>query len=264
MTEHTPEYEIAELVWSAGAEKDRKDLDRARLPLNDYGNGQRLVSRFPKRLLHVDGIGWHVWDGTHWSVEAGEQEAVKLAHQTAQKISHEARALAAFIDDIEKRPDEARARASYEQGLRKRVGFLRIWAIGSGDQGRIRAMLGAALPYLRVPARKMDTHKFLFNCRNCTLAFERGPQPKIRRRKHDPGDFLTRLAAVDYEPAALCPEWDRFIEDVQPNGDMAHYLQAMLGYTLTADTSEQKVHFLTGEGSNGKSTVIDTASKLMG
>jgi len=129
-------------------------------------------------------------------------------------------------------------------------------------------MLAAALPYLRVPGRRMDTHKFVFNCRNCTLVFERpaqaGAQPKVRRKKHDPDDFLTRLAAVDYDPAATCPEWDRFIEDVQPNEDMAHYLQAMLGYSLTADTTEQKVFFLTGEGSNGKSTVIDTIGKLHG
>lgn len=265
---YAPEYEIAELVWAVAPEQDRRDLDRARLPLNDYGNGQRLVSRFRKRLIHVDGIGWHVWDGRHWSAEAGEQEAVKLAHQTAQKIWFEARALEAYLLEKERDEHAEDETLAVPSGLRKRIGTLKAWAIDSGNASRVRAMLAAALPYLRVPARDMDTHAFLFNCLNGTLVFERGKekgqQPRISLKRHDPDDLITRLAHVDYKPGVACPEWDKLLGDVLPKEDVAHYLQVVFGYTMTGDTSEQVVNFLTGEGSNGKSTIVDAISKLEG
>jgi putative DNA primase/helicase len=233
--------------------------------MNDYGNGQRLVSRFRDRILSVDGVGWHVWDGKHWSAEAGEQEATKLAHRTAQGIWAEAAALLGYLEHA---GEDARAVAGNEPALRKRAGALKAWAIDAGNSSRVRAMLAAALPYIRVRADQMNADPMKLTCQNCTLVFERprekGGEPRITRKRHDPADRITLLAGADYDPAATCEEFRGFVEGILPKEEVRDFVQELFGYAATADISEQKLFLFTGEGANGKSTLIAIVSAVLG
>jgi putative DNA primase/helicase len=48
------------------------------------------------------------------------------------------------------------------------------------------------------------------------------------------------------------------------NEELYRYLRRLVGYLLTADTSEQILCFLFGGGSNGKSVFCEIVSKLLG
>jgi len=50
------------------------------------------------------------------------------------------------------------------------------------------------------------------------------------------------------------------------NGDqeLVAYLQRLMGYMLTGDTSEQRLFFLYGTGANGKSTLLNVCKALLG
>jgi putative DNA primase/helicase len=259
------EQDIAELVLSAVAEPRRLDLDLSRLPMNDYGNGQRLVRRFGKEIVSVDGVGWHVWDGKRWNAVAGEAEAMKRAHEAARAIHAEAAALRHYADEMVKRDDGDRISGIDEQQLRTRAGMLHHWAIETGNTGRSRSMLAAALPYLRLPASEMDAKPYYFNCENGTLIFDRsgeGGAARVRLKRHDPDDRITKLANVAYRPGAECPLWREFNDRVLPDEDVQRFLQAWHGYCLTADTSEQKIVIKTGRGANGKSTYMDVMKDI--
>lgn len=83
-------------------------------------------------------------------------------------------------------------------------------------------------------------------------------------RPHNPRDFLSKITAVS--PGALiCPTWMGVMERVT-NGDRAleSFLQRMLGYALTGDTSAHALFFIYGTGANGKSVFIDTVSGILG
>jgi P4 family phage/plasmid primase-like protien len=81
---------------------------------------------------------------------------------------------------------------------------------------------------------------------------------------HDPRDLITKLAPVDYDPAAACPLYDKFLGEVQPKPEMRRFLHQWLGLSLTGDVSEQRLAVWWGKGKNGKSVLMDTVAHVAG
>lgn len=78
------------------------------------------------------------------------------------------------------------------------------------------------------------------------------------------GLLFTQLAGAS--PQAMpTPVWDKFITEVF-NGDLetVEFVQRMCGYLLTGSTKEQKLFFLHGAGSNGKSVLLDALRSIAG
>ncbi len=124
----------------------------------------------------------------------------------------------------------------------------------------------------------LNTDPLAINCESATLVLVpevddhdaawsgEAPRPRhvVRERLHERGDLITKMMPVVYDPDALCPVFDRFLEDIQPDPEMRAFLQRWFGYSLTGLTSEQKLVFLHGTGRNGKSTLVDLLAKMMG
>jgi putative DNA primase/helicase len=55
-----------------------------------------------------------------------------------------------------------------------------------------------------------------------------------------------------------------FLRRILPNAEIRAYVLRYFGYALTALTTEQVFVLMHGEGSNGKSTLVDVISRLMG
>lgn len=76
--------------------------------------------------------------------------------------------------------------------------------------------------------------------------------------------MITRTTSV--APVAEPPKrWLQFMDEVT-NGDaeLAHFLKLTLGYCLTGSTREHALFFGYGGGKNGKSVLLNTASRIMG
>jgi putative DNA primase/helicase len=130
------------------------------------------------------------------------------------------------------------------------VGFAR----GTNNRGRIDAMLDLAKDRLPVHHEQLDRHPFLLNCPNGTVDLRSG-----RRRPHCLEDFITKLCPTEFCPDAVCPTWERFLRDIYGGDEeIVGFMQRYLGYCLTGDVREQKFVILYGDGSNGKSTLIET------
>ena len=56
------------------------------------------------------------------------------------------------------------------------------------------------------------------NVNNGTLggARKRDGEDYVSFVAHDPADLITKIAPVDYDPDATCPEYEKFITRVQP------------------------------------------------
>ena len=79
----------------------------------------------------------------------------------------------------------------------------------------------------------------------------------------DPALHMTKVTGA--APGGDCPTWLRFLDRVT-GGDieLQAYVQRMLGYALTGDTSAHALFFAHGTGANGKSVLIDTAAGVLG
>lgn len=62
-----------------------------------------------------------------------------------------------------------------------------------------------------------------------------------------------------------CPRWEQFLREVTCNDQMLQlYLQRMVGYCMTTETSEHCIFCLCGDGANGKSVFLNTIYRFMG
>lgn len=240
--------------------EDIPEVDRklSRLPRNDFGNATRLATRFGEDLFFVDENGWYAWTGTHWSHLDGDAISVKAAHKTVRSIRGEV--LASLVEG----PFEEEKKDDFE----KRIRSFRSFAQKSGDMPRIRGMLESAQPYMRRPVRDLDAKPFLFNVLNGTLDLEAGKgqpdAPLIELREHRRSDMITKCSEIEYDPAADAPQFREFLAEILPNPRIRIFVQQWFGYSLTGLTTEQKIVMLTGQGSNGKSVLMNAISHVLG
>ena len=208
--------------------------------LDDTGNARRFRDRYADRVRYnpTDKC-WMVWDGARWKRD-------DLA--TIKGLADE------MLDQMDK--------ACF--GIRdiNTAGALRRHVQKSRSSRSKEAFLKEAqhLPGIPMLPEQFDKNKGLLNLRNGIL--------NLARRElvpHDRARYITRMAQVDYDPAAKAPVWEAFIQSVT-GGDaqLAEYLQVMVGYCLCGSTREQCMFFLYGDGANGKSTFLETLAKMLG
>ncbi|MDQ3571705.1 MAG: phage/plasmid primase, P4 family [Actinomycetota bacterium] len=211
----------------------------AALPSTDLGNAERLVARHGRDLLYAPGIGWHYWDDRRWATDrTGEVERRMVS--TVRAIYREAGGL----EDDERR------------------GKLGKWAHASESEARLRAAVSLARHKVEVvvESERLDADPWLLNVANGTLDLRTG-----ELRDHRREDRLTKLAPVTFEPDAEGAEWDAFLEHLT-GGDpeLGAFLQRAAGYTLTGDTSEERLFFCHGPAATGKTTYTEALKGMLG
>ena len=110
-----------------------------------------------------------------------------------------------------------------------------------------------------------DKDDWLINTKDCIYKLNDDENPI---REHDKKYLCTKIMdlEINSENAQEPPTtWLKFLNDIS-NGrqDWIDYLQKILGYCLTGDTSEQKIFFFYGDGANGKSTLYNVIRDIFG
>ncbi|CUT12519.1 DNA primasehelicase phageassociated [Bradyrhizobium sp.] len=262
--------------WGAGGapprppaeDVDVRNMRLAFFPLTDLGNAERFRERYKDRLLWCPATGWLTWDGRRWSRE-GAEELVKIAeHDTVRLIQDEARELkASGCKDKSDAKHGARDfvfktdRDGHETLYSDKVA---AWGRSSEAVNKLGALSKRGAPYFVVSIDKLDADKTKINVRNGTLVIaKKSDGDYVEFRPHDPADMITKMAPVDFDPAAGRDVFDTFLARVQPQAEMRAFLQQWLGLSLTG-VAEQMLAFLYGKGSNGKSVLMDAVSYVAG
>lgn len=210
---------------------------------SDLGNAERFRDTYRDKAMHVEGIGWHIFDATRWKHESRRVEL--MAHDVVHGL----------YDEAENLPDGQR---------RDLVRF----ALKSEASERLAAMLRQAQPMLSVKAENLDRDPMMLNLPNGVLDLRTG-----ELRKHRPSDLCTKmaLAPVDgrrcfdqYDPGATCPQWLEFLSwAFLGRADLLAFVQRMCGYLLTGDVREQAWFLLFGKGGNGKSVFSEVVEGIL-
>mgnify|MGYP000978808766 CR=1 FL=1 len=206
---------------------------------SDTANAASLVKSVNGRARYCASIGWMFFDGRRWAVD--QRDGIIEEAKAVARANVEA-AVAEPVDDIRK-------------AMLKAVK-------GCLSEKRIKAMASLAQsdPALRVLATDFDSDPWLLNVLNGTIDLRTGDL-----RPHRPGDMITKLAPVEYDPAAASPTWEAFLYRIlDGNQDLIRFLQEAVGYSLTGDVREQVVFLLYGTGANGKSTFLETLTDMLG
>lgn len=213
----------------------------AELGLTEFGNAQWLVTNHGADFRHLRAQRqWFRWDGRRWAADTtGEVERrMKLI-------------VPALLQ-------QAAATESDDQARKQ----LTRWALECCKARTLEASLRLAQSECEVAATAdlFDRDPWLLNVENGVLDLRTG-----ELREHLRETLLTKLAAMPYEPAATCPRWNDFLDEIMDGQlELVHFLQRAIGYALSGDVSEHVVFLLFGTGANGKSTLLETLRHLWG
>ena len=104
-----------------------------------------------------------------------------------------------------------------------------------------------------------NPNKKLINLENGMLDWRKG---ELFEHNHE---YYSQIQIpIPYNPDAYCSKWKQYMKEWVPEKESRMVLQEYVGYCLIPDTSMQKAMFLTGSGSNGKSTFLEVISSLFG
>lgn len=82
---------------------------------------------------------------------------------------------------------------------------------------------------------------------------------------HSPDVKSTIQLPVSYDPAAVCPKWERALSEIFADcPNKISVLQEFLGLCLTKETRFERGLFFLGEGANGKSTILHVQQQILG
>ena len=270
-------------------------------PETDIGNGRRLLNRHRDKLLNVANRGVHVFDGKRWAWDETDSLARKLCHETAewigeersvmqrhereQSIIAEAEATAGELKSLRniKATDltaEQKARSAQLQSLEiaaqealkafsDRKAARARHAKSSASTAKVDNMLREAEPYITKLMSDLDQDRLALNCLNGTVRFFETPAGEgrviwdVRLDPHRRDDYLTKCCTANFDLNAVAPQFEAFIERMQPNDETRAFVQRFLGYCLTGLTHEQVFAFFHGGGRNGKSTLVDIVCRIL-
>jgi putative DNA primase/helicase len=207
--------------------------------LDDIGNAERLIAKFGENLRYCFPFkSWLVWDKNRWRID-NKGEIYEMSRQTARGIIQEAFSA----------PDE------------KRDAILRH-ARKSCDDAKLNAMIKQArsLPGVPVDPLELDKSNWLLAAENGTIDLKTG-----KLREHDRNDMVTKITPITYDPKGKAPTWEAFLDKIFcSDKELISFIQRAVGYSLTGSTAEQCFFMCHGTGSNGKSTLFNVLSDILG
>ena len=206
-------------------DEGRTDAAFARRYLSAYGDIVQWVPEWSK---------WIIWDGTRWHVDVGNCATTRMALAVSDAIWGEASSV---------RTEKA---IEYAHDMSKPS----KWA----------SALKAAAAQRTVAASDLNTNGWLLNCPNGTVDLRTG-----ELRPHRKEDNITTLCPTEFDPEAASYSWDRFLESLFDGDDVRiSFMRRLIGYTITGEVSEQIMPIAYGEGSNGKSTLLNAILDTLG
>jgi len=202
---------------------------------SDIGASERLVERYGDILRYCAEMKrWFVWNGSIWRDDKMGR-ALALAKAVAKENT-----VAQLV-----RGDKEWKKALALEGTSRVKGALELAAVDSK---------------VAVSAEVFDCKPDVLACPNGTVMLRTG-----KLVEPDPTMMLTQMAPTEYRPDAQCPEFMRFLGSIMlGREDMVNFLHIWLGYCATGQSREQKLVVAYGEGANGKGTLFDTVSDVLG
>ena len=235
-------------------------------PLNtDGANADIFVNRYSETFRFVKRWDrWLAWDESRWVIDGAEDLALDRALYSARanytetlgRIELLRRGLKAMLSANGGKNDESERVEAKIKNLEKIAG----WYLSSQNAAKIRACITVSRPKLHLPMTSLDADPWLFNVANGTIDLRTGDLGSHNREK-----YITQLSPIEWDDHAKCPTWDRFIaQTMQNDTELVLYLQRVVGYCMTAMTTEHVLFFLFGDGANGKTTFTRTIQAMMG
>lgn len=208
---------------------------------SDTGNAERLARAYRHEQKYVKGVGWFVWSYEERRWKPDQDGAVlRRAIEVVRKISDEAEFLA--------------------QEDPKQYGEVKKFAVKSESKGSLDSMIGiaAGLNGMTLPLSAFDADP----ARLGRIVLK--PNPGVEVTPALPEHRVTLGLGCDYDPEALSPLWNSFLERFQPDPEIRLWLQKLVGYSLYGANPDRLFVVCFGPSSTGKTTFAEALRAALG
>jgi len=208
---------------------------------------------------------WYIWDGHRWERDTAGTipqivylKLVPAYADVVRRLADEYAQLVAQGRGVDR--DRLKAVQDAQKAIQDRIGRLLTAKRIDNTLKLLKAMTG-------VPAGRWDAHPYLLAVANGVVDLRTGallpPDPTLYLRTTSP----VRWDGLD----AQAPRWERFLDEIFQDKDptdraaIIGYLQRLLGYSLTGDTSDHHFSVWWGAaGRNGKGTILTVMGWVLG
>jgi putative DNA primase/helicase len=208
--------------------------------LTQQWNAQLLVAKYRDMMRYNATSGrWLIFDKKRWI-----EDRTGVVQRLAKIV---ARGILAFAADETLEIDPALVYRHWRD-TEKASGISAMLKLAESERG------------IAITNEQLDANPWLQNVANGTIDLRTGES-----HPHRPEDLISKLAPVDYDPAAAAPLWDAFLNRVMDgNESLITYLQRIAGLCLSGDANVQELYVFYGAGANGKSVFLDTIAGMLG
>ncbi len=205
-------------------------------PTTDNGTSRLFADVFKDCLRYVpQRKAWYYYDGSRWQEDVGSMIAMEKCKALMLEL---------LRYSIDLQDANYTKYCSQLQARNKRL-----------------IILNDAQSVYPINMSDFDNNRYLLNCNNGTLNL------KTREfHEHSSADLITKLAPVDYDPAAESKRFTEFVDEIMSSDkDKAAFLQKSLGYSISGDTKYECMFILFGATTrNGKGTMMESMLSVMG
>lgn len=214
-------------------------------PCTDMGNAERLVDQFGTEIKYCHPFkSWFIWS---YPEGRWKQDVNGTIFRISKDVTRRILVEASKWNDV----DAGKKFAAWAFQCENRTHQEGMITLAQYDKSVI------------ISPEELDRDDFLFNLRNGTFNLK-----TFELQPHDKKLNISKLADYEYDPAAQCPMFLKYLDRIfrgNKNKDkIISYLQRAVGYTLTGSVIEQAIFLPHGVGANGKSVFLETVRALMG
>ena len=211
----------------------------ANYSLSDTGNAHRFVEMFKDDMRYnVDNKVWMLWNGNYWQFDY----------------------FSSVKNYVEIMTEQMRMEAFNLTDLREQSRFFRNIEYISSSKGKTNLLKESEhIQGIPIMNSDLDSNPYLLCCVNKTLDLENHEIRDNRKR-----DYISKTTAYPIDFTNQPKKFIKFLKEMLVDEEVFHYVQKALGYSITANTGEQCMFVLSGNGNNGKSLLLDVLSTILG
>ena len=209
---------------------------------DDMGMAQRFLDQLPHSFLYsMTDKMWYEYNGSYW-----EQDNQGLIEKAADEVINNLKNESLVIQDDADKDKVQKAWQKFIKGERSRSSKVN--------------MINEIKHLVPVLHSQWDKEKMMLNTPSGYIDLTNGTL-----HDHDYKKMFTQETGVDYTEKVDCPLWIEFLNQTfQNDQELIHFIQKIVGYSLTGSNAEQVMFILFGNGRNGKSVLLNIIKYISG
>lgn len=201
--------------------------------LTDTGNAHLFKETYGVDIRYnFTNKSWMVWNGQYWQNDFCNQ--IKIMVET-------------FIENMKNE-----AKKTMDKDL---IAFAKKTSNRSGKEN----LLNETQHLLPILNSQFDIQNDIINCKNGVLNLK-----TLELTPHNRELYLSKITDCNYIPNSKPKKFIKFLNEIfLNNAEKVNFIRKLFAYSFTGEISDQAFIIFFGEGSNGKSVLIEVINKIL-